>query len=202
MFRKIYQNRKRLKILILLIYIRGIQVILKNIVSTTIIDVWGFCLACIHPASVSLLAQCWSGITPPSLTVHGLAQDCWSIPLAPGPSIPNILLGAQDPNKVKNQGSSLLHFCLIKGKEPVSFCWWLVRVELLVTDSWCGAGTLGPEGSQRKPRQDVKRVWGLIMGLEYLDPVKLPQSVQSKRLVLEQMWRERMWNKCRDTKIR
>ena len=81
-----------------------------------------------------------------------------SIPLAPGPSVPNILLGAQDPNKVKNQGSSLLHFCLIKEKDPVSFCWWLVSLELLVTDSHdVGRVQLGvqePRGNQGKTRRE------------------------------------------------
>lgn len=90
-----------------------------------------------------------------------------------------------------NQGEGASLFLLVACQPGASGNW----------QPWCGVGAPGPEGSQRKPRQDVKRVWGLIMGLEYLDPVKLPQSVQSKGLVLEQMWWERMWNKCRDPQI-
>lgn len=203
MFWKIYQNRKRLKISILLIYIQEVQVILKNILSMTVIDVCGFL---------------------PGLHLSGICQSLSSVLIWDHPNLthcPCVGLGRHvNPSSSRALRSkySIRSTGSKQGKKSREFTSTLLfdqgegsRLFLLVArqpgasgnrQPRCGAGTAGSAGAQRKPRQDTKRVWGLIMGLEYLDPVILPQSVQSKGLILEQMWREKMWNKCRDTQVR
>lgn len=203
MFWKVYQNRKRLKISDITYLHTGNPGHLESIGSAAVTDVCGFLpglpSSCICQSLSSVLIWGQPSLTHRPCVGLGLQVTPW----APGPSIPNILPEHRIQARWKSREFTS-HFCLIKGKDPVSFLLvWLVSLELLVTDSYdVGVVQLGGK-SQRKPRQDTKRVWGLVMGLgAFLGLQLYYHRVFSQRIDLgTNVMEKKLWNKCRDTQI-